>query len=426
VIDLLYVLVLLFTAPFWILAVLFSARWRRGLGERLGGIPRRAGDKPCLWVHGASVGEALLAGGFVAEWRRRHPDWDVAVSTFTPTGQDVAKKTFPDLPVFFWPLDLGFCVRRALGRARPAAVALVEMEVWPGFVKECANRRIPVVVVNGRISERSARRYAKLPFGGTFRLVARFCAQSEEFAARARELGFPADRVEVTGNMKFDGLPEAPSAEARGALAARLGLEAEAPVLVGGSTHDPEEKHLVSAFEELKSEFERLRLVLVPRHPERAGEVARAVAEAGFEVARKTDIDAGVAPGRDAVLVVDTVGELRALWGLATVAYVGGSLTSRGGQNVMEPAAMGKPVVFGPDMTNFREARDLLAAERGCRQVADAAALLPAIRELLSDPAAAAVMGDRARSALQGRAGATARNAAVLESLSGPRGSSGN
>lgn len=393
-----------------------SSRWRRGLCQRLGGVPRRAGERPCLWVHGASVGETLLAKGFIAAWRKAHPDWDVAVSAFTPTGVEVARKNFGDLPVFFWPLDLGFCCGRSLGRIRPAAVVLIEMEVWPGFVAAAAARGIPVAVVNGRITERSAGRYDRVPFmKKTFARISRFCAQEEQYAWRARTIGFAAERVTTTGNMKFDGLPEAPSEEAKAALAAKLGIAAGAAVLVGGSTHDPEEKLLLGAFEELRAAHPGLRLVLVPRHPERAADVVRAAAEAGHETVRKTDIDQGVAPPADAVVVVDTVGELRTLWGLATVAYVGGSLTPRGGQNIMEPAAMGKPVVFGPNMENFREARELLVGAQGCRQVKDAAELLQALQDLFRDGEAARVMGAKAQEALRDKAGATARNVVEIE-----------
>ncbi|MCC6742200.1 MAG: 3-deoxy-D-manno-octulosonic acid transferase [Planctomycetia bacterium] len=413
--DLFYLLALLVTAPFWLLALVFSSRWRRHLGERLGGAPRRPGEKPCLWVHGASVGEVLLAKGFVAAWRKAHPDWDVVISAFTPTGHEVARKTFPDLAVFQWPLDLSPFVNRALRLVRPTTVVLIELEVWPNFVRACRRRGVPVVVINGRISARSARRYAMLPVRGAFRSVTRFLAQSDEYAERAKQAGFVADRVSVTGNMKLDGLPEAPPAEAKAALAARLGIAADARILVGGSTHDPEEKFLLHAFEELRAAMPDLRLVLVPRHPERGADVAKAAAEAGFEAIRKTEIDGGKAPPTDAVVVVDTVGDLRTLWGLATVAYVGGSLTPRGGQNIMEPAAMGKPVVFGPNMENFREAEALLRSVDGCTQVPDDRALLPALRRLFDEPAAAAAAGDRARQALLGKAGATARNIAALE-----------
>lgn len=415
--DLFYLLALLVTFPGWLLLLAFSKRWRRHLGERLGGVPRRDSEKPCLWVHGASVGEVLLAKGFVAAWRKAHPDWDVVVSAFTPTGREVAKKNFGDLPVIQWPLDLSWCVARALRRIKPAAVALVELEVWPNFVRACRRRGVPVVVINGRISARSARRYAKLPIRGAFRSVTRFLAQTEEYAARAKEAGFEADRVSVTGNMKLDGLPEAPTAEAKAALAAKLGIAPDARILVGGSTHDPEEKFLLHAFEELRAAMPDLRLVLVPRHPERGADVAHAAAEAGFETIRKTEIDIMKQPPPDAVVVVDTVGDLRTLWGLATVAYVGGSLTSRGGQNFMEPAAMGKPVVFGPHVENFREAFELLRAAEGCEPVPDDKALLPALRRLFDNPRDAAAMGDRARAALEGKSGATARNLAALEAV---------
>ena len=217
--------------------------------------------------------------------------------------------------------------------------------------------------------------------------------------------------------MKLDGLPEAPTAEAKAALAAKLGIAPEAPILVGGSTHDPEEKILLHAFEELRAVRPELRLILVPRHPERGAEVATAAAEAGFETIRKTEIDALKTPPADSVVVVDTVGDLRTLWGLATVAYVGGSLTSRGGQNIMEPAAMGKPVVFGPHMENFREAESLLESADACVQVPDDKALLPALERLFGDSASASAMGARARAALEGKSGATARNIAVLDEV---------
>jgi len=417
VFTLAYLLVLLIAWPAVAVLLLVSGRWRRGLGERLGGGPRRDGDRPCLWVHGASVGEVTLARGFVAAWRQAHPDWDVAVSAFTPTGREIARKNFPDCTVCLFPLDFKTCIRRAFRRIRPSAVALVELEVWPNFMRVAKSRGVPVVVVNGRISGRSVRRYRWLPFRSTFRRVTRFCAQSEEFAARAREAGFDPASVTVTGNMKFDGLPEPPPAESRGALSGRLGIAEGERVLVGGSTHDPEERILLAAYEELKAAIPSLRLILVPRHPERAKDVALAAAEAGFETVLKTAVDRGETPPPDAVVVVDTVGELRSIWALAEVAYVGGSLTPRGGQNIMEPAALGRPVVFGPVMDNFREARDILLAAGGCVQVSGREALLPALLRLFQDRAAAAAMGDCAAAAFRGRQGATRRNVEALDAV---------
>ncbi|MBI3268340.1 MAG: 3-deoxy-D-manno-octulosonic acid transferase [Planctomycetes bacterium] len=428
-IDLAYAMLFLLTLPYYAVKAMGRAEMLRSLvPERLGYVPARRGGRRCLWVHAVSVGEVLLVRTFIRLFRERHPDWDVVVSTITETGQEVAWKSFPDLQVFYFPLDLSGAVRRCLRRIRPDVVVLSELEIWPNFLLFAREAGVRCLVVNGRVTERSLGRYQWI-LGALRRIMCgidALGAQDECFAARLRAMGAPAERVHVTGNMKYDAISGGSFDEYARDLRARLGVGPEDPVLVGGSTHDREEEALLGVFAALRREFPRLRLILVPRHPERAGRVEDLVRGAGFAVLRKTQLDrepaagtgadsAAVAAAAAAVLLVDTVGELRKVYSLATVVFVGGSLIPHGGQNLLEPAALSKPVVCGPHMHNFLEGTELLVRAGGARQVADAAGVLAALRAWLADPAAAAASGAAGEAALRGRQGATERNLALVE-----------
>ncbi|HZN62536.1 MAG TPA: glycosyltransferase N-terminal domain-containing protein, partial [Planctomycetota bacterium] len=240
--------------------------FRAGMGERLGGLPPRDGSRPCLWIHCASVGEVTLAKPLVDELRARRPDLDFQFSTTTPAGRDLARKTWPKDRVHHFPLDVSFAVRRSFRAIRPDAVVLVELEVWPNFIRIAEKRGIPVAIVNGRISHRSHRRYRRFIayFRSIFRRVSKAGMQTREYADRARELGIPGSRVHITGNLKFDARldfdPLATSEEVRAAF----GLEAEHPLLVAGSTHDPEEKILVETYRRILQTYPKLRLMIAP------------------------------------------------------------------------------------------------------------------------------------------------------------------
>ncbi|HEU4333209.1 MAG TPA: 3-deoxy-D-manno-octulosonic acid transferase [Candidatus Eisenbacteria bacterium] len=367
--------------------------FRNGFGERLGGLPPRAGERPCLWIHCASVGEVTLAKPLVEELRTRRPDLDFQFTTTTPAGRELARKTWPQDRVHHFPLDLTFCVRRALRAARPDAVVLVELEVWPNFIRIAEKRTIPVGIVNGRISHRSHRRYRRFIayFRSIFRRVSKAGMQTREYADRARELGIPGSRVHITGNLKFDARfdfdPLATSLEVRDAF----GLQPEHPLLVAGSTHDPEEKILVETYRRILQTYPKLRLMIAPRHVERTPEVRKIVEDAGFAVALRSELKEP--PPNDRVLILDTVGELAQIYSAADAVFIGGTFCERGGQNMLEPAALGKPIVSGPSLDNFREIADSLVAAGAMKVVDNPIDLGMAVGSLVKEPAMAAKAG---------------------------------
>jgi 3-deoxy-D-manno-octulosonic-acid transferase len=359
----------LVASPWLIYKAATDPRYRDRLEERMGELPP---GPPGVWFHAASVGEVALARAVA---KRVAP---ARITTLTRAGRELAAKHFPRASYF--PLDLTPFVRRSLRIAKPTAVVLVELEVWPNFLREL---RCPAVVVNGRMTERSLRRYRKLELFRAVFAKLTVGARDAESAERFRALGA---RVEVTGNLKYDsGLAYDPAVERR--WRERLGWTG--PVIVAGSTHDPEEKLILDAFRELRKSIPELRLAIAPRHVERAGEI----------------------PREDGVFVLDTVGQLAELYSIATVVFIGGTFCARGGQNMLEPAALGKPVVGGPSLANFVEISGALVEAGGMRVVPEPSGLAAALREVLRDPRP---MGERARSVAERGRGALDRTAGLL------------
>jgi 3-deoxy-D-manno-octulosonic-acid transferase len=421
VLDALYFAALIVLSPWLIYKALTTGKYRRGMWRKLTGTAcERAGDGPCVWFHGVSVGEIHLLRPVVAAFRRRHPDWQCVVSTTTDTGADEARRHFPDLPVFFWPLDFSWAVRRALRRVRPSIVVLAEGEMWPNFLRAAEERRVPVAVINARLSPRSFARYRRLG-GLTRRLLAKvalFAAQTPEYATHLRLLGAAPERVHVTGSVKYDGTSADRGNPKTQELRRLLGAEADDLVFIAGSTQDPEEEVALGVFRRLRSEFPRLRLILVPRQKDRFDEVAALLKRSGEPFVRRSDLHPLTPSPRHPLILVDTIGELGALWGLADVAFVGGSLDGkRGGQNMIEPAAYGAAVLFGPHVWNFRDAAARLTAADGAVQVTDTAALEAAVRRLLADGEERARMGAAARHFVKEQQGATERTLALLDGL---------
>jgi len=423
--DTLYVLALIVGLPFFLFFLATSRRWRAGLGQRLGGVPRRQGTRPCLWVHGVSVGEVLAAQTLVAEIRDAMPGWDVAVSTTTRSGQEVARRTFPDLFVFYFPLDFSLSTDRALDRVRPSAVVLLELEIWPNFLLSTSRRGIPVFLVNGRITERSVRGYRWLQrlIPEPLDRIGLYCVQTPVYRDRFLALGVPPARVFVTGNMKLDTVGTEGAEALRASISGILRLTPGDWVLIAGSTHEGEEQAALAAFRAVAAQDPRARLVLAPRHLERLGAVEAAVRQAGFRPVRRTALDGAAAGGgAEAVVVLDTMGELRSVYAAADAVFVGGSLVPHGGQNVLEPAGLGKPVLTGPHTWNFEEAVETLAAAGGVEVVRDAAGLREAALRLHGDRAEAARRGAAGREAVVKGKGATRRTLDLIRARLEPAG----
>jgi 3-deoxy-D-manno-octulosonic-acid transferase len=408
--DALYWEVLVFAFPFWLWKVPQARRYRAGIFQRLGFVPRREGGGRCLWVHCSSVGEASIPRELVRRFRERHGEWEVVFSTFTDTGAERLRKLYPDCEVFYWPLDLSCCVDRALGRLRPDAVLLVEQELWPNFLLGCRERGVPVGVVNGRMRARSVplvRGIGRL-VRPMWEAVKMCCARSEADGWRFGEAGLDAGRIEVSGSLKYEALPDEVDSEVVSGLRGLFEFSGEEPVLVAGSTHPGEEIVLCRVWERLRQRHPDLRLVVVPRHIERGADLAEELTSAGFEVARKTDLDAGAGePSEDAVILVDTIGDLVGCYGLATCAFVGRSLFAPGGgQNMMEPAALGVPVIVGRQTGNFEPEMEVLRDRGAVVEVTDEGDLERAVGKLLTDAEHRLELGERGRRAIRENRGA--------------------
>ncbi len=366
-----------------------------------------------VWIQAVSVGELAVAFSFMDELRRRDPSVRFVLTTNTSTGHALALKKIrePDVTLYF-PLDVPWVVPGVLRRIRPSAVVLVENEMWPNLIRYARKQGIPTVMINGRISEHSFGGYRKIRFI-TRRLLPEihwFCVQSPADRDRLLALGAPADRVEITGSAKYDIGPTAPTAEARArAVLAKIGVKPGQPVLVGGSTWEGEEEALLDLYRDAKKAYPGLLLVLVPRHAERREDVLEEIRKRELGVIQRSQFpDSAAAPARRPdVLLVDTTGELRGFYAAADVVFVGKSLTQTGGQNPIEPARDGKPIVVGPHMENFPAiAQDFIEA-RAWAQAKDVNELRVLVARLLSDTAERERLGRAASDLVVRKAGAT-------------------
>ena len=416
--NLLFPVVFACLLPHFAVRMLRRGGYGRDFSQRFGwygaaAAARLAAPGRPVWIQAVSVGELAVAFSFMDELRRRDPAVRFVLTTNTSTGHALAlqKIQAPDVTLYF-PMDVPWVMPRVLRRIRPSAVVLVENEMWPNLIRYARKQGIPSVMINGRISAHSYQGYRKLRFI-TRRLLPQihwFCVQSETDRARLLALGAPPDRVEVAGSAKYDIGSTAPTAEARAcALLAKLGLKPGHPVLVGGSTWAGEEEALLDFYRAAKPAFPNLLLVLVPRHAERRDEVLAQIRGRGLNVIQRSQFpDAAPPPAqRPDVLLVDTTGELRGFYAAADVVFVGKSLTQTGGQNPIEPAKDGKPIVVGPHMENFATIADEFTAARAWLQARDAAELQAHLRRLLGDAAERARFGRAAAELVANKAGAT-------------------
>jgi 3-deoxy-D-manno-octulosonic-acid transferase len=417
-----YVLLLFGSLPYLIYKSLTTGKYRRGLWRKLRGQALlRDGDAPCVWFHGVSVGEIHLLRPVVARFRQQHPEWECVVSTTTDTGYEEACRRFADLPVFYWPLDFSWAVRRALRRVKPTLVVLAEGELWPNFLRAAQRHGVRVAVINARLSPRSCRNYGRLrrlvrPLFAHLDLVA---AQTEEYADHYAALGVRSERIHVTGSVKFDGVVNDPRNPQTQVLRSLFAIRADDPVWIAGSTQAPEEEIVLDIFGRLRIMHSALRLIVVPRQRERFAEVAAILARSGMPFVRRSQLRQPL-EDRKAVILVDTIGELGAIWGLADVAFVGGSLDGRrGGQNMIEPAAYGAAVVFGPHVWNFREIAARLLQGGAALQVRNASELETVTGRLLRDLENRDRLGEAARCLVLAEQGATERTLDCLGTVLG-------
>ncbi|MGD0571924.1 MAG: 3-deoxy-D-manno-octulosonic acid transferase [Sedimentisphaerales bacterium] len=420
-IDIAYLIALLAVSPMAIYRMLRYGRYRAGWANRFGKISRKRPDKKCIWIHAVSVGEVNATTTLIRELEAKFPDYEIAISTTTDTGFARANALFGSrLSVFYFPMDFSLTMKRAFANIRPAMCLLIELEVWPNLVRIAKQSGIPVIVVNGRLSERSFRRYnlIKAVTRKLFSNLTLALAQSEEYAERFRQLGMPAENVIVTGLVKYDTAQVTDKVDGAEVLAAQLGLKNER-LWVAGATGDDEEQIILDVYKRLieQKQFKDLRLAIVPRKPERFDEVANLIKQAGFELTRYSELKAATIQStidnRQSairnVFLGDTMGDLRKFYSLATVIFVGRSLVPMGGSDMMEAAALGKCTIFGPHAFNFKQAVEDLLKANGAILVKDADELFNAMTKCLTDAGYARRIAQNGQQLIRKNQGATAR-----------------
>jgi 3-deoxy-D-manno-octulosonic-acid transferase len=414
---------LLVSLPYWLLQRLRHGKYRAGLGERLGRISQRlvvSAAQPVIWVHAVSVGEVLAVSSLVAALAKRFSQHRVVISTTTDTGQKLARARFGAENVFYFPLDFAFAIRPYLRLLQPQLIVIAETELWPNFLRLAHASGASIAIVNARISDRSLRGYQgfRLLLRKVLQQVDLFLTQTEEDAQRLTQIGAPAERVHTIGNLKFDvPAPAAPPIVA--SLRSAFQQASASPVIVCGSTVDGEEPLLLQAFVNILASYPRAVMILAPRHPERFSQVAELLDKLGIRFWRRSLWSGDPVVG--GVLLIDRIGELAALYALADVAFVGGSLVPRGGHNIIEPALHAVPIVVGNHTENFRDIVAVFQA-RNAVHVVTPAELPLAFLELISNPSERIALGRRAAETLRSQMGATQRTMQALEQLLAPTG----
>ncbi len=412
-------LALLISLPYWLWQRLRHGKYRSGLEQRLGRVADSLkSQQPVIWVHAVSVGEVLAVSRLVELLKSQLPSYRVVVSTTTDTGQTLAREKFGEANVFYFPLDFAFAIRPYLTAMKPRLVVVAETEFWPNFLHLSHQSGARIAIVNARISDRSWPGYQRFRslLTGVLRQIDLFLAQTDEDRKRLIDIGVPADRVQVSGNLKFDvALPAAPPIVA--SLRAAFEQAGSTPILVCGSTVEDEEPLLLQAFVNVLASHPKAVMILAPRHPERFEEVAKLLEDLGVHFWKRSLWSGEPIVG--GVLLIDTIGELASLYALADIAFVGGSLVPRGGHNIIEPAQHGVAIVVGNHTENFRDIVGLFRSRDAVRVVGPAEFPL-VLMELISNPEERAALGRRASETLQSQTGATERTLAALQALINP------
>jgi 3-deoxy-D-manno-octulosonic-acid transferase len=420
--NLLFPVGLLLFMPGYLMKMRRRGNYRRNFGQRFGvyshPVRSRLAGRTATWIHAVSVGEVAIALKLATKLRELDPALRCVLTTTTTTGFAVAEKHASEwLHVMYNPLDFLPVVRRAFAVIRPNRIILVEAEVWPNLAAEARRRRIPLALVNARLSRRSERRFrcVRSLVAPTFRCLDLVCAQEWQDIERWQALGVPRDRIREAGSIKYDPAETQAPAEFPFDVLQQFGIDRDAPILLGGSTHAGEEEILGNVLRELRSELPGARLLVAPRHVERTREVRAALEAQGWSVAQRSA--ASASPAAPDCLLLDTTGELRHWYSVAGVVFIGKSLTANGGQNPVEPIIAGKPVVFGPHMENFARLAQSLLESDAAVMVKNPQALAGAVADLIRDPAARARLVQNAQRVIATHRGATQRTAELVLSL---------
>jgi 3-deoxy-D-manno-octulosonic-acid transferase len=368
-----------------------------------------------IWLHAVSVGEVLASLSIIQSVRKEFPEHKLVISTVTRTGFDLAGQILKDDVVIYFPLDLTLPVQRVLNHIHPEIILIMETELWPNFITHVWLKNIPICLLNGRISPRSYNGYRRIRFltGFLLKKIGYFSMQTEADAKRIIDLGAPEEKVKVTGNVKFDASYAQPVAKGEIELLRNsLGLKPDEKLWIAGSTHPGEENVILEVYQELIKEFQNIRLLIAPRHIERSVDVENLIKSYGFPCMRISQMKEGL---DNPVLLLDQLGKLKAIYSAGELVFVGGSLIPHGGQNMIEPASLGKPVIFGPHIFNFQETAGLLLEESAGMMVRGKGELLSACRSLLKDETSRRRMGDLARKVVETNLGATTRNIEIIK-----------
>ena len=394
----------------------------RGLLLRFGILPKDlAIDRP-IWIHAVSVGEAMAVKALAAELRAVYPDKRFVISTVTPTGNKIARGLAKDGDfVTYLPFDFSFIVKSVIDKINPSFFIIAETEIWPNLISYLHKKNIPISVVNGRISDSSYRGYHMVRFllKPILDKISLFCVQTNSDAERFKGLGVPEEKIKITGNMKFDIEDCADSKKGYTDYRKRLDLEFSEKLLVAGSTHPGEEEIILNVYKDSLSEFPYLKLLIAPRHPERAQEIASLIRKFGFETRMISLSNSQTVrqSNSQTVFILDTMGQLINYYAIADIVFVGGSLIKKGGHNILEPASFAKPILFGPYMFNFRDIAELFLINQAAILVNNQEELKVKIKEFLGAPVETQQMGQRAKELILDNAGATKRNAQLIKKL---------
>jgi 3-deoxy-D-manno-octulosonic-acid transferase len=414
----------LFAVPYFFLKMILTGKYRKSFGPKFGFISPEIFEAmkgaPRIWIHAVSVGEVTAAAPVVASLRVHYPESCIVLSTGTETGYEMAGRMVPGATAFiYYPLDIPCVIRKVIRCVKPDIFVPTETELWPNFIRICRENAVKIVMINGRISPRSFKRYAATRFfwKGILGAIDDIGVISEMDGERLKIIGMPRSCIHVLGNAKYDSFAAKASPELHEEMARTLNLSHEDAVFVAGSTHEGEEQIVLAVYERLLKTYPDMKLVIIPRHIERGPLVLGMVRDRGFEdVITMKEIANGRKRAGERVVIVDVIGELFAVYSLAAVVFCGGSLVPRGGQNILEPAAWGKVVFYGPFMDDFRDEKDLLEKSGAGITVKNAEELLEGIMNVLSDPEGLAKRGEEGRSMVVANMGAAERYATLIRS----------
>ncbi len=417
VLNFFYFIGLIILSPILLIRIFFKGKYKDSIKEQLGDITTPS-KKKCIWLHGVSVGEIKASQPLVFALEKKFPHCEIIISVTSKAGKETARQMYPQFAVISFPLDFSWVVSKFLRHFDPALVILMELELWPNFLHVCYKRNIPVMLVNGRLSEKSFRGYRRY-LGWYFKKMTRairfFGVQCSIYAERFKNLGIEADRIHITGNIKFDAIDNNLGNNLN-QVRKNLGLEESEKILICGSTHSPEEKMILGEFLKIRQKFPNLRLIIVPRHPQRAEEISSWIRELKFVPICKTKITSNYSADKNDIIIVDTIGELKNLYRICTIAFIGGSLIPHGGQNFIEPASFGKTVLTGPYMQNFPDIRVFLE-QNAIIQIKNISELTPKIIELLESSEISENIGNKAKMIVEQSKGSTEKNMELCQSL---------